>query len=321
MEKNYAIEVKDLHTTFVNYGETTNVINGVSFQVEKGKILGIVGESGSGKSVTVFSMLKLLGNSARYSGEILVDGENILNYSEKQMKKIRGAKISMIYQDPMTSLNPVFTIGNQLIEAIKLHKKEIVDKKKRAIELLEMVGISDGARRLKQYPHELSGGMRQRVVIAMALATEPEILIADEPTTALDVTVQAQILELIKELTYKNNMTTILISHDLGVIMNTCDNVVVMYAGRICEMAEVEELFKNPKHEYTKGLMKAVPDGTASKELIPIKGTPINLKALPKGCAFCARCEKAMKICALGIPDTKLVEKNHYAACYINEIE
>jgi len=324
MEKNNILEIKDLHTSFVNYGEVTNILNGISFEVERGSILGIVGESGSGKSVTAFSILKLLGRQARYSGEILLEGKNILDYSEKEMEKIRGGKISMIYQDPMTSLNPVYTVGNQIYEVIRLHRPDIKSSvlvKERAIQLLEQVGISDAKRRLKQYPHELSGGMRQRVVIAMALASDPEILIADEPTTALDVTVQAQILELIKKLTKENNMTTILITHDLGVVINTCDRVLVMYAGRICERAHVRELFTNPKHEYTKGLLDAVPDGSANKELIPIEGTPVNLKALPEGCAFCARCKKAMKICAKYVPEEKQFGQNHYASCFVNDLE
>ena len=322
MNTDNILEIKDLHTSFENYGEVTNVLNGISFEVQRGKILGIVGESGSGKSVTAFSILKLLGRQARYSGQILLDGENILDYDEKKMTTIRGGKISMIYQDPMTSLNPVYTVGNQIMEVLKLHRKDLKTRqelKNRAIELMDQVGISDATRRLKQYPHELSGGMRQRVVIAMALASDPEILIADEPTTALDVTVQAQILELIKDLTKKNNMTTILITHDLGVVINTCDQVLVMYAGRICEKADVREVFTNPKHEYTKGLLDAVPDGSASKKLIPIEGTPVNLKAMPKGCAFCARCNNAMKICAMKLPEEKSFGNGHVASCFMND--
>lgn len=317
----YILELKDLHTDFVSKanGSVTHALNGVSFGVERGKILGLVGESGSGKSVSMLSVMKLLGSDARYSGEILLDGENIIDYSQKQMRKVRGGKISMIFQDPMTSLNPVYTIGNQICEMIKQQRSDIKDPEGYAAELLEMVGISDAENRLKQYPHELSGGQRQRIAIAIALSSDPEILVADEPTTALDVTVQAQIIDLIKNLTIRRRMTTILITHDLGIVAGNCDDVVVLYAGRVCEQGTAREIFKNPKHEYTKGLIAAVP-GAVEGRLVPIEGTPVNLNAMPDGCAFCARCGKAMDICLHELPPSKTFSVTHSASCWMNEL-
>lgn len=316
------LEIKNLYTSFRSRtdGSVHNVLNGVSFDVERGKILGVVGESGSGKSVTMLSVMRLLGKDASITGEVLLEGKNLLSYSERQMRDIRGGKIAMIFQDPMTSLNPVYTIGNQMREVILRHRKDIDDVSSYAASLLETVGISDGRRYLKHYPHELSGGMRQRVMIAMALSCDPDILIADEPTTALDVTVQAQILDLIRDLTKKRNMTTVLITHDLGIVAGLCDNVVVLYAGRICEKGTAREIFLDSRHEYTKGLIAAVPGVDAKKPLVPIEGTPVNLQALPDGCAFCARCRKAMKVCLDELPNLKVFSPTHEAWCWANEL-
>ena len=236
-------------------------VNGISFSLDKGKVLGIVGESGSGKSVTAYSIMRILVEPGRIkSGEILFDGQDIVKFSKKQMSEFRGKRVSIIFQDPMTSLNPTYTIGNQLREAILLHTNRNHEQANaRAVEMLKLVGVNEPEKRLKQYPHELSGGMRQRVMIAMALACEPDILIADEPTTALDVTIQAQILELMKDLQKKLGMAIIMITHDLGVIADMCDEIIVMYAGRICERGTVDEIFYNPKHEYTKGLLRSIP--------------------------------------------------------------
>lgn len=238
------------------------------------------------------------------------------------MAKFRGEKISIIFQDPMTSLNPVYTIGNQLCEAILLHtQRNKAQAKERAKEMLELVGVNEPDKRLKQYPHELSGGMRQRVMIAMALACEPDILIADEPTTALDVTIQAQILELMQSLQQKLGMSIIMITHDLGVIADMCDEIIVMYAGGVCERGTADEIFYNPKHEYTKGLIKSIPQLNKVKEkLIPIKGSPIDLLNMPEGCPFAPRCENAMKVCLRYKPEERIINDSHIAACWVNEI-
>ena len=320
--KDNILEIKDLHIGFKSpvTKQVKEFIYGVNFEVKRGKILGIVGESGSGKSITMLSVLHLLNSDAVMTGEILFNGENIIDYDEKQMRKIRGEKISMIFQDPMTALNPVYTIGNQIVEMIKWHRDDITDPYEYAAHLLEDVGIADGKRHLKQYPHELSGGMRQRVVIAMALASDPEILIADEPTTALDVTVQAQIIDLIKELTVKRNMTTIIITHDLGIVAKICDDVVVMYGGRVCEIGSTREIFLDSKHEYTKGLIAAVPGTNKANRLVPIEGTPVNRSTMPKGCAFCVRCNKAMKICLDEKPQCRKFSDTHEAYCFINDL-
>ncbi|MBQ7715497.1 MAG: ABC transporter ATP-binding protein [Clostridia bacterium] len=317
----FLISVQDLHTSFFTEAGEVRAVNGVSFNLNPGEILGIVGESGSGKSVTAYSIMQILANTGRITGgKILYKGEDLSTYSEKQMQGFRGKCCSIIFQDPMTSLNPVFTIGSQLKEAIVLHTdKSGAEASARAVELLEIVGINEPQKRVKQYPFELSGGMRQRVMIAMALACEPDILIADEPTTALDVTIQAQILELIQELQKKLGMAVILVTHDLGVIADMCDNVVVMYGGRICERGTAAEIFYNPKHEYTKGLLRSIPNVNNMKQkLEPILGTPINMLNLPKGCAFCARCDKAMKICLTEIPEEVWINDDHKAACWMN---
>ena len=320
--KDYALYIEDLHTGFYDkiQDKVHPVLNGITFGAERGRILGVVGESGSGKSVTMLSVMRLLGPDGRVSGRIMMDGDNLLEYSDKQMREIRGGKIAMIFQDPMTTLNPVFTIGDQIREVIRLHRPDIEDANAYIVELLKEVGISDGERRLKQYPHELSGGRRQRIVIAMALAGNPDILIADEPTTALDVTVQAQILELIKKLSEAHNMTTIMITHDLGIVANICDNVVILYGGRICEMGTTREIFKKSAHEYTKGLIRAVPGAVPGKKLIPIEGVPANRSAFSDECAFCPRCENAMEICALEFPPETVFSETHKSWCWMNNL-
>ena len=286
------LSVVDLNTSFHTDRGEVMAVNGVSFNLDRGKILGIVGESGSGKSVTAYSIMQILEkNGSIKKGQVLYKGQDITQFSEKQMREFRGKCCSIIFQDPMTSLNPVFTIGNQLKEAIELHTdrkgKVAMD---RAIEMLTLVGVNEPEKRVKQYPYELSGGMRQRVMIAMALACEPDILIADEPTTALDVTIQAQILELMQSLQKKLGMAIIMVTHDLGVIADMCDEIIVMYGGRVCERGTAEDIFYRPAHEYTKGLLKSIPSvDRMGEKLIPIPGTPINLLNMPKGCAFCPR--------------------------------
>ena len=317
----HLLSVQDLHTSFFTDSGEVHAVNGVSFNLDPGEVLGIVGESGSGKSVTAYSIMQILADTGRItSGHILYKGQDLTTWDARQMSGFRGKCCSIVFQDPMTSLNPVFTIGNQLREAIELH----TDRKgkaslARAIEMLELVGINEPQKRVKQYPHELSGGMRQRVMIAMALACEPDILIADEPTTALDVTIQAQILELLQSLQKKMGMAVILVTHDLGVIADMCDNIIVMYGGHICERGTADEIFYNPRHEYTKGLLRSIPNVNNMKEkLIPIAGTPINVLNLPKGCAFCARCDEAMKICLEQQPEELTINENHKAACWMN---
>ena len=316
------LEVKDLHTSFFTDSGEVQAVNGVSFNLGRGKILGVVGESGSGKSVTAYSIMQILASTGKVvKGEILFNGENILNYNKKQMDEFRGEKCSIIFQDPMTSMNPTFTVGWQLREALRLHTqyKTRSAANRRAIELLEMVGVNEPESRIKQYPFELSGGMRQRVMIAMALACEPDILIADEPTTALDVTIQAQILELMKDLQKKLGMAIILVTHDLGVIASMCDEIIVMYGGRVCERGTADDIFYHPCHEYTKGLLRSIPNVDNMKEkLVPIGGSPINMLAMPKGCAFCPRCENALKVCLDQEPEELQMPDGHYAACWLN---
>lgn len=320
-ENKYILEVKDLHTSFFTDAGEVKAVNGISFNLEPGKTLGIVGESGSGKSVTAYSIMQILAETGKITGgEVRFHGEDITKWNSKQMQKFRGEKCSIIFQDPMTSLNPVFTVGSQLIEAILLH----TDKNKkeawaRAVEMLTLVGVNEPESRMKQYPHELSGGMRQRVMIAMALVCEPDILIADEPTTALDVTIQAQILELMQDLQKRLGMAIIMVTHDLGVIADMCDKIVVMYGGSICERGTADDIFYDARHEYTKGLLRSIPNVNNSKErLIPISGTPINLLNMPKGCAFCSRCDKAMKICLEQKPQEVSINETHQAACWMN---
>ena len=315
------LQVKNLSTSFnVDAGEV-RAVNGISFNLDRGRVLGIVGESGSGKSVTAYSIMRILVEPGKITGgEILFNGEDVTRFSERQMREFRGKKVSIIFQDPMTSLNPVYTIGNQLREAILLHTdRNRAEANARALEMLRLVGVNEPEKRLKQYPHELSGGMRQRVMIAMALACEPDILIADEPTTALDVTIQAQILELMQELQKKLGMAIIMITHDLGVIADMCDEIIVMYAGRICERGTADEIFYNPRHEYTKGLLRSIPRlDTRHRKLIPIAGSPVDLTNMPKGCAFASRCDRAMKICLGELPEELPINDNHMASCWMN---
>ena len=317
----HLLSVQDLHTSFFTDNGEVQAVNGVSFNLDAGKVLGIVGESGSGKSVTAYSIMQILADTGKIkSGHILYKGEDLTTWSEHQMSGFRGKCCSIIFQDPMTSLNPVFTIGNQIMEAIRLHTHgDKAEAKAKALEMLRLVGINEPEKRLKQYPFELSGGMRQRVMIAMALACEPDILIADEPTTALDVTIQAQILELMQELQKKLGMAIIMVTHDLGVIAEMCDEIVVLYGGRICERGTADEIFYNPRHEYTKGLLRSIPTiGNMNGRLVPIAGTPINMLNMPKGCAFCSRCDAAMKICLEEVPAERVINPDHKAACWIN---
>ena len=315
------LEVNNLHTSFFTPAGEVRAVNGVSFNLERGKVLGIVGESGSGKSVTAYSIMQILASTGRIvDGSIKLDGQELVNSGEKVMKTVRGNKVSIIFQDPMTSLNPTYTIGHQLVEAITLHtnrnRKEAWD---RAVEMLRLVNINEPEKRMKQYPFEQSGGMRQRIMIAMALACEPDILIADEPTTALDVTIQAQILDLMKDLQKELGMAIIMITHDLGVVAQLCDEVIVMYAGSICEQGTADEIFYNPKHEYTKGLMRSIPTAdTAGTKLQPISGTPIDLLNMPKGCPFAPRCDNAMKICLRERCESMEINSDHRAACWMN---
>lgn len=321
MSSKYILEVKDLVTSFqTERGEVCSV-NGVSFSLEPSKTLGIVGESGSGKSVTAYSIMQILdANGSIKSGEVLFNGEDITKWNKSQIEAFRGKKCSIIFQDPMTSLNPVYTVGNQLMEAILLHTdRNKAQARERAVEMLTLVGVNEPEKRLKQYPYELSGGMRQRVMIAMALACEPDILIADEPTTALDVTIQAQILELMQDLQKKLGMAIIIVTHDLGVIADMCDEIIVMYGGRVCERGTAEDIFYNAHHEYTKGLLKSIPSANNTKErLVPIGGTPINLLNMPKGCAFCPRCNSAMKICLEQKPEEMRISDTQLASCWLN---
>ncbi len=315
------LEVKDLHTSFFTDAGEVKAVNGISFNLDRNKVLGIVGESGSGKSVTAYSIMQILASTGKIvSGSIKLDGQELVNAGEKVMKTVRGNKVSIIFQDPMTSLNPTYTIGQQLMEAIVLHtdrdKKQAYD---RAVEMLRLVNINEPEKRMDQYPHEFSGGMRQRIMIAMALACEPDILIADEPTTALDVTIQAQILELMKSLQKELGMAIIMITHDLGVVAQLCDEVIVMYAGSICEQGTADEIFYNPCHEYTKGLMRSIPTAdTAGTKLQPITGTPIDLLNMPKGCPFAPRCDAAMKICLNERCERMIINEDHAAACWMN---
>ena len=289
------LSVRDLKTSFFTHVGEVKAVRGISFDVNEGEVLGIVGESGSGKSVTSLSIMGLLQYPGRVvDGEILLNGEDILTYSKDQMRKVRGKEIAMIFQDPMTSLNPVYTIGNQVMEMILEHEKMTKrEARARAIEMLKLVGIPAAEKRIDSYPHEFSGGMRQRVMIALALSCNPKLLIADEPTTALDVTIQAQILNLIKKLNRQFGMTTMLITHDLGVVATVCDKVAVMYGGLIMEYGTADEIFYHPRHPYTMGLLGSIPhvDGGEKRRLIPIDGTPPDLINPPKGCPFSTRCK------------------------------
>jgi oligopeptide/dipeptide ABC transporter ATP-binding protein len=315
------LEVRDLTTSFQTERGVMKAVQGVSFHVDRGEILGLVGESGCGKSVTSQTIMRLYDEKrlASYEGKVLFDGVNLLTLPEKKMQEVRGKDIAMVFQDSLSSLNPVFTCGDQIMEAIRIHQK--VSKKEaraRAIEMLRLVGIPSPETRVDQYPHELSGGMRQRVMIACALSCHPKLLIADEPTTALDVTIQAQIMELIVELNKKLDMGVILITHDLSVVAETCSRVAVMYLGQIVEEADVLSLFENPQHPYTKGLLKSIPtvDGTKRERLFIIEGMVPLLSQIPQGCRFRPRCPFATEACAQAMPELETVSPTQKVRCF-----
>ncbi|WP_409305110.1 ABC transporter ATP-binding protein [Peribacillus sp. SCS-155] len=321
MEK--VLEVKDLHVSFKTYGGEVKAVRGVSFDLHKGETLAIVGESGCGKSVTSQSIMGLIPEPPGKitGGQILFKQRDLTRLKEAELRKIRGADISMIFQDPMTALNPTIAIGEQIMEGILQHKSiSRAEAKKKTIEMLNLVGIPSPQSRLKQYPHQFSGGMRQRIVIAMALVCEPDVLIADEPTTALDVTIQAQILELFKDIQNKTGVSIILITHDLGVVAQVADRIAVMYAGKVVEAGTRREIFYNPQHPYTKGLLNSVPrldlDGA---ELVPIPGSPPDLFAPPVGCPFAARCKYAMEVCDRVYPSKTHMSNEHNVDCWLQD--
>jgi oligopeptide transport system ATP-binding protein len=323
MSKDVILRVDNLRTYFNTDDGVVKAVDGVSYDLRKGETLGLVGESGSGKSVTNLSVMQLISSPGKImSGSAELDGVDILKYSDEQMRKIRGNRISMIFQDPMTSLNPFLRISTQMVETIMLHKK--LDKKAalaRSIEMLDLVGIPNPTARVNDYPHQFSGGMRQRVMIAMALSCDPEILIADEPTSALDVTIQAQILELIQELNQRLGTAVMMITHDLGVVAGMCDRVCVMYAGRMVEKGTNTEIFKDPKHPYTQGLINSVPrlDRPSKERLYSIKGQPPNVIDLPECCPFYPRCEKAMDICKSKYPPVTAFGEEREVRCWLYE--
>ncbi|MDD6077064.1 MAG: ABC transporter ATP-binding protein [Oscillospiraceae bacterium] len=315
------LEVRNLTTSFKTERGVMNAVQGVSFHVDKGEILGLVGESGCGKSVTSQSIMRLYDEKrlAHYQGEILFDGVDLLTLPEKKMQAVRGKDIAMVFQDSLSSLNPVFTCGNQIMEALMIHQKlSKREARERAIEMLRLVGIPSPETRVDQYPHELSGGMRQRVMIACALSCHPKLLIADEPTTALDVTIQAQIMELIVELNQKLNMGVILITHDLSVVAETCSRVAVMYLGQIVEEADVFSLFQNPQHPYTKGLLRSIPkmNGERRERLFIIEGSVPLLSQIPQGCRFCPRCPFAEEGCSKAMPELQSVSSTQKVRCF-----
>lgn len=321
MEK--VLEVKDLHVSFTTYGGEVKAVRGVSFDLHKGETLAIVGESGCGKSVTSQSIMRLIPQPPGRitQGSVLFKGKDLTKVSEPEMRKIRGADISMIFQDPMTALNPTLTVGDQIMEGIIQHKKvSKVEAKKQALDMLNLVGIPSPTERLKQYPHQFSGGMRQRIVIAMALVCQPEVLIADEPTTALDVTIQAQILNLFKDIQKKTGVSIIIITHDLGVVAQVADRVAVMYAGKIVESGNRREIFYRGEHPYTKGLLNSVPRLDLEDEvLVPIIGSPPDLFSPPTGCAFAARCEYAMEVCERVYPMKTHLSEEHHVDCWLQD--
>lgn len=315
------LQIKDLHVSFFVKGGEVQAVRGMNFEVGQGETVAIVGESGSGKSVTAQSIMRLIPTppSKVKKGEIIFQGQNLLNKSMKQMESIRGKDIGMIFQDPMTSLNPTIKVGKQITEVLIKHQNmSAAEAKKQGIEMLEIVGIKNAEARFNQYPHEFSGGMRQRVMIAIALACRPALLIADEPTTALDVTIQAQIMDVMKEMQQKLGTSIILITHDLGVVAGMCDRVIVMYAGEVVETGTRWEIFKNPQHPYTKGLLRSMPrlDQKKGEPLIPIIGTPPDLIKPPVGCPFTARCSEAMHVCEQTEPGATEFSDTHMARCW-----
>lgn len=321
MEK--IIRIKNLHVQFSTYGGQVQAVRGVSFDLHKGETLAIVGESGCGKSVTSQSIMRLIPTPPGRitSGSILFKDQDLTKLSEKKMRDIRGADISMIFQDPMTALNPTLRVGEQIAENIMQHENISKEKaKEKAFEMLELVGIPNPKERLKQYPHEFSGGMRQRIVIAMALVCNPEVLIADEPTTALDVTIQAQILELFKDIQQKTDVSIVLITHDLGVVAQVADRVAVMYAGKIVEIGTRRDIFYKPQHPYTKGLLRSVPRlDLYESELVPIAGSPPDLFAPPSGCSFAPRCPYVMEVCDRMYPTSTKLKESHQVHCWLQD--
>ena len=316
------LSVENMSVEFHTANGIVHAVSDVSFDLHRGEVLGIVGESGSGKSVTANSLIKLLPNTAQVTGKIDVLGHDVVNMKTKEMNKIRGKDVAMIFQDPMTSLNPLYTVGNQLTETLSLHMGLRGDAaKKRALELLDMVSIPQPELRLKQYPHEFSGGMRQRVMIAIALSCNPSVLIADEPTTALDVTIQAQILELLRDLKDKIDASIIMITHDLGIVSDICDRVNVMYGSQLMETGNVDDLFYRTAHPYTQALLKSLPDVavmSGARRLTPILGAPVDLMMLPEGCAFASRCPSCMNVCLSRRPQLHQVGPNHYSKCWLS---
>jgi dipeptide transport system ATP-binding protein len=316
------LEVNNLHVSFTTYGGEVEAVRGVTFALQKGETLAIVGESGCGKSVTSQSIMRLIPNPPGQikEGSISFKNKDLTKLKEKEMRKIRGADISMIFQDPMTALNPTITVGEQIMEGIRQH--EGISKsgsKEKALDMLRLVGIPNPEMRLKQYPHQFSGGMRQRIVIAMALICEPEVLIAGEPTTALDVTIQAQILDLFREIQQKKQVSIILITHDLGVVAQVADRVAVMYAGKIVEIGNRRDIFYHPQHPYTKGLLRSVPRLDIEGELVPIDGTPPDLFSPPAGCPFAPRCDFAMEVCQRIYPIKTLIKNEHEVDCWLQD--
>lgn len=313
------LQVKNVALSLKREGKYTKILDDVSFQVEKGETVGIVGESGCGKSLTALSIMRLLPEKAKLEGSILLDDENVTEFSKRRLEKVRGNQMSMIFQDPLTSLNPLHTVGRQIEEALILHTdSNKAERKRRVIQLLKEVGLPRAEDLVNEYPHQLSGGMRQRIMIAIAMACHPKLLICDEPTTALDVTVQAQILDLMNHLKQINDMGIIMITHDLGVVAEVCDKVIVMYAGKVVEQANVKELFLNPKHPYTKGLLESIPKlGKRKEKLGSISGMVPSPDQMPSGCRFYDRCSKKMDICKQEIPPVQEVGEDHITACWL----
>lgn len=325
MENKNLIEVNDLKVSFFTPAGEVKAVGGISYKIKYNEVMGIVGESGSGKSVEAYSIMGLLQSPGKVTdGEIIFEGKNILNNSPKEMEAFRGNEAGMIFQNPMTCLNPVYTIGNQMMEGILCHKKvnrsEAFDK---ACQMLNLVGIANPEKRMKQYPHELSGGMRQRVMIGMALICEPKLLIADEPTTALDVTIQAQILELIKDIQKKTKMSVIFITHNLAVVAKICDTVGVMYAGKMVEQGSVDDIFYNPMHPYTHGLLRSMPriDEEETERLQSIEGSPVDMLNPPEGCGFCQRCPYSMKLCLRRSPPVLKAGEGHTVSCWLHALK